>query len=77
MKIIRIVLLLSLVPATFIFAFYLMVYNHAFLPKCIYSSSFSCDPATYIQPLLFWGLLLALLVVLTIVLVFKRPKHNK
>ena len=80
MNLITIVITLALLTSLLSMAFYVLVLQTASSPDCnsIGNSMVYCEPLRYIPPLLMWGGLSALFIVVTIVFTrAKRTKRNK
>ncbi len=77
MNLITIVITLALLASLLSMAFYVLVLQTASSPDCnsIGNSMVYCEPSRYIPPLLMWGGLSTLFIVVAIVLT--RAKPNK
>ena len=77
MNLITIVITLALLASLLSMAFYVLVLQTASSPDCnsMGNSMVYCEPSRYIPPLLMWGGLSALFIVVAIV--FTREKRNK
>ena len=77
MNLIAIVITLALLASLLSMAFYVLVLQTASSPDCnsMGNSMVYCEPSRYIPPLLMWGGLSTLFIVVAIV--FTRAKRNK
>ena len=77
MNLIAIVITLALLASLLSMAFYVLVLQTASSPDCnsMGNSMVYCEPSRYIPPLLMWGGLSTLFIVVAIV--FTRAKRNR